>query len=387
MVVMSVKRFIESVPSPAPAAPPSLPATADAGPRLVTTPLPEGLRESPREQPVEVRRDDGQERIPRQPETPDRLVRNPGIPLDLGLVREIRVNRSAVERRAATIPTRRTVKKEWQAAWLLRAITLMDLTTLSGDDTPGTVRRLCAKARRPLRDDLASSLGVEELGITVGAVCVYHAMVPTAVEALAGTHIPVAAVSTGFPAGLSPLEERVAEIRASVAAGAREIDIVITRAHVLTGNYAALYDEVRQFREACGDAHMKAILATGVLATLGNVARASMVAMQAGADFIKTSTGKEAVNATLPFALVMCRTIREYHERTGVRVGFKPAGGIRSAKTALEYLYLMKEELGDRWLRADLFRFGASALLTDIERQLEHFVTGRYAATYRMPMP
>ena len=302
-------------------------------------------------------------------------------------MRAIRVNRSAVERRAATIPTRRTVKKEWQAAWLLRAITLMDLTTLSGDDTPGTVRRLCAKARRPLRDDLERALDIEELAITVGAVCVYHAMVPTAVEALAGTHIPVAAVSTGFPAGLSPLEERIAEIRASVAAGAREIDIVITRAHVLTGNYEALYDEVRRFRDACGDAHMKAILATGELATLGNVARASMVAMQAGADFIKTSTGKEGVNATLPFALVMCRMIRDYHERTGHAIGFKPAGGIRSAKSALEYMYLMKEELGDRWLRADLFRFGASALLTDIERQLEHFVTGRYAAAYRMPMP
>ena len=317
----------------------------------------------------------------------DHLERNPGIPLDLDVVRAIRVNRSAVERRAATIPTRRTVKKEWQAGWLLRAITLMDLTTLSGDDTPGTVRRLCAKARRPLREDLARSLGVADLDITVGAVCVYHALVPTAVEALRGTSIPVAAVSTGFPAGLSPFEQRVAEIGASVAAGAREIDIVITRGHVLTGNWQALYDEVRAFRAACGDAHLKAILATGELATLGNVARASMVAMQAGADFIKTSTGKEGVNATMSFALVMARMIREYFERTGYAIGFKPAGGIRSAKGALEYLYLMKEELGDRWLRPDLFRFGASALLTDIERQLEHFVTGRYSAAYRQPMP
>jgi deoxyribose-phosphate aldolase len=317
----------------------------------------------------------------------DHVERNPGIPLDLDVVRAIRVNRSAVERRAATIPTRRTVKKEWQAAWLLRAITLMDLTTLSGDDTPGNVRRLCAKARRPIRDDLAQALGVDQLGITVGAVCVYHAMVPTAVEALAGSGIPVAAVSTGFPAGLSPIEQRIAEIRASVAAGAREIDIVITRAHVLTGNYEALYDEVRRFREACGDAHMKTILATGELATLNNVARASMVAMQAGADFIKTSTGKEGVNATLPFALVMSRMIREYFEQTGYAIGFKPAGGIRTAKSSLEYLYLMKEELGDRWLKPDLFRFGASSLLTDIERQLEHFVTGRYAAAHRQPMP
>ena len=316
----------------------------------------------------------------------DHVERNPGTALDLDVVRSIRVNRSAVERRAATIPTRRTVKREWQAAWLLRAITLIDLTTLSGDDTPGNVRRLCAKARHPLRDDILDALAVRGLDIKVGAVCVYHAFVQTAVEALARSGIPVAAVSAGFPAGLNPLEQRIDEIRASVNAGAREIDIVITRAHVLTGDYEAVYDEVRRFRDACGDAHMKAILATGELATLGNVARASMVAMQAGADFIKTSTGKEGVNATLPFALVMSRMIREYFEQTGYAVGFKPAGGIRSAKNALEYLYLMKEELGDRWLRSDLFRFGASSLLTDIERQLEHFVTGRYAAAHRQPM-
>ena len=313
--------------------------------------------------------------------------RNPGMPLDLDVVRALRVNRSAVERRAATIGTRRTVKKEWQAAWLLRAITLMDLTTLSGDDTPGNVQRLCAKAKNPLRSDLVEALGAGPLDIKVGAVCVYHALVPTAVAALEGSGIPVAAVSTGFPAGLSPVAQRIEEIRASVAAGAQEIDIVITRSNVLTGNWEALYSEVKAFREACGEAHMKAILATGELATLGNVARASMVAMQAGADFIKTSTGKEGVNATIPFGLVMCRMIREYFEQTGYAVGFKPAGGIRTAKTALEFLYLMKEELGDRWLRADLFRFGASALLTDIERQLEHFTTQRYSAAHRHPMP
>jgi deoxyribose-phosphate aldolase len=313
--------------------------------------------------------------------------RNQGTPLDLDAVRSVHVNRSAVERRAATIPTRRTVKKEWQAAWLLRAISLIDLTTLAGDDTAGNVRRLCAKARHPLRDDIERALSVKDLRIQVGAVCVYHALVPTAVEALRGTNIPVAAVSAGFPAGLSPLEQRIEEIRSSVAVGAREIDIVITRAHVLTGNWHALYDEVKAFREACGDAHMKAILATGELATLNNVARASIVAMQAGADFIKTSTGKEGVNATLAFSLVMTRMIREYHEQTGYSVGFKPAGGIRSAKNVLEYMYLMKDELGDRWLKPDLFRIGASALLTDIERQLEHFLTGRYAAAHRMPMP
>jgi len=326
--------------------------------------------------------------VPRTHRPPaETLERNPGTTLDLDVVRGIRVNRSAVERRASTIPTRRTVKKQWQAAWLLRAITLMDLTTLSGDDTAGNVKRLCAKGRRPLREDLLESLGAGELDVKVGAICVYHALVPVAVEALRGSGIPVAAVSTGFPAGLSPFEQRLAEIPASVAAGAKEIDIVITRGHVLTGNWQALYDEVKAFRGACGEAHLKAILATGELATLTNVARASMVAMQAGADFIKTSTGKEGVNATMPFALVMSRMIREYYEQTGYAVGFKPAGGIRTAKTALEYLYLMKEELGDRWLRPDLFRFGASALLTDIERQLEHFVTGRYAAAHRHPMP
>jgi len=312
--------------------------------------------------------------------------RNPGIPLNADEIARIRVNRSAVERRAATIPARRTVKKAHQAAWLLRAIACIDLTTLSGDDTPGTVERLCAKARRPLRDDLVDALGVRELDIKVGAVCVYHTLVPTAVRALEGSGIPVAAVSTGFPAGLSPMAQRVEEIRASVEAGAREIDIVITRAHVLLGRWDALYDEVRAFREACGDAHMKAILATGELATLSNVARASRVAMMAGADFIKTSTGKETANATIPVGLVMARMIRAYEEETGFAVGLKPAGGIRSAKGALEWLIMMKEELGDRWLAPSLYRFGASGLLTDIERQLEHFVTGRYSAANRHPM-
>ncbi len=312
--------------------------------------------------------------------------RNPGIPLNLDLVRALRINRSAVERRAATIPTRRTVKKEWQAAWLLRAITCIDLTTLQGDDTPTNVLRLCAKAKSPVRPDLLAALGAADIGITVGAVCVYHAFVPLAVEALQGSAIPVAAVSTGFPAGLNPLPQRIEEIKASVAAGAEEIDVVITRAHALAGAWETLYDEVRAFREACGDAHMKVILGTGDLATLVNVARASQVAMMAGADFIKTSTGKETVNATLPVGVVMTRQIRDYHERTGYAVGFKPAGGIRKAKQALDWLILMKEELGERWLRASLFRLGASALLTDIERQLEYFVTGRYSAAHHHPM-
>ena len=312
--------------------------------------------------------------------------RNPGIALDLDWVNAARVNRSAVERRASTLPGRRTVKSHWQAAWLVRAIQVIDLTTLGGDDTPGNVRRLCAKARHPMRADLAEALGVTSLGVTTGAVCVYHEMVETAVQALAGTHIPVAAVSAGFPAGLNPLDLRIEEIRRSVAAGAREIDIVISRRHVLTGNWRALYDETRAFREACGPAHLKTILATGELATLRNVYRASLICMMAGADFIKTSTGKETVNATLPVSLVMARAIREYQARTGAKVGFKPAGGLRTAKQALDWLILMKEELGDEWLTPSLFRIGASSLLADIERQLEHYVTGAYSAGFRHPM-
>jgi deoxyribose-phosphate aldolase len=312
--------------------------------------------------------------------------RNPGTPLELEWLRGVQVNRSAAERRASTLTTRRTVKKQWQAAWLLHAVRCMDLTTLAGDDTTGRVERLCAKARSPIRPDLLASLGVGDQRVTVAAVCVYHRFVGTAVRALQGSGIPVAAVSTGFPAGLSPFELRVAEIGASVADGAEEIDIVVTRSHVLTGNWPALYEEVRAFRAACGPAHLKTILATGELATLRNVARASLVCMMAGADFIKTSTGKEAQNATLPVSLVMARMIREYYERTGFRIGFKPAGGISAAKDALAWLILMKEELGREWMEPSLFRFGASSLLSDVERQLEHFVTGRYSAYNRHPM-
>jgi len=312
--------------------------------------------------------------------------RNPGTPFDPSAVEGVLVNRSAIERRVATLPTRRTVKKEWQAAWLLHAITTIDLTTLSGDDTPGTVRRLCAKARQPLRPELMQALGIAGRPIATGAVCVYHEMVPTAVEALKGTGIPVAAVSTGFPAGLNPHALKLKEIEASVTAGAAEIDIVISRRHVLTGNWKALYDEVRDFREVCGPAHMKAILAVGELGTLKNVMRASLVCMQAGSDFIKTSTGKESVNATLHNSLVMVRAIREFYEQTGYKVGFKPAGGIRTAKQALDWLILMKEELGEEWMQPHLFRIGASALLNDIERQLEHFAYGRYASMQYQPL-
>jgi len=313
-------------------------------------------------------------------------ARNPGFPLDLDWVERVRMNRSALERRAGSIGGRRSVKKDWQVAWLLKAITLIDLTTLNSDDTAGRVERLCAKARHPVRSDILEGLGVTELDIKPGAVCVYHTFVPTAVAALEGTGIPVAAVSTAFPHGLAPLETRLAEIEASVAAGAGEIDIVINRHEVLTGDWQGLYDEVKAMRRACGDAHLKTILGTGDLATLNQVGKASLVCMLAGADFIKTSTGKEKVNATLPVSLAMVRMIRWFAEETGIEIGYKPAGGISSAKTALDYMALMKEELGVHWLQPHLFRFGASSLLTDIERQLEHGLTGHYSADYRQPM-
>ncbi len=316
----------------------------------------------------------------RQPE------RNPGMPFRPELFSNLRINRSAVERRAANFGKRRSIKKDHQAAWLLKAITCIDLTTLAGDDTPGKVRRLCQKAKRPVRKDILQALGVADLGITTAAVCVYHNLIETAVEELKGSGIPVAAVSTGFPAGQIPLPLKLAQVRESVKAGAREIDIVISRAKVLTGDWQGLYDEVSAYREACGDAHVKAILATGELGTLSNVAKASWVCMMAGSDFIKTSTGKESVNATLPFSLVMVRAIRDYHELTGHWVGYKPAGGIGKAKEALEYLILIKEELGNHWLTPHLFRFGASSLLGDIERQLEHHLTGSYSAQFRHPV-
>lgn len=314
------------------------------------------------------------------------LSGNRGTSLNLDWVENVRVNTSAVERRAATLVTRRTVKKDWQIAWLLKAITCMDLTTLSGDDTDERVKRLCAKARQPIQREIVEKLGIRELQIQVGAVCVYHLFVETARRALEGTKIHVAAVSTGFPAGLNPFEERLAEIRRSVEAGAEEIDIVITRAHVFGAQWQRLYDEIVAFRDACGPAHLKVILGTGDLMTLRNVAKASLVAMMAGANFIKTSTGKETVNATLPVGLVMTRAIREYAEETGMAVGFKPAGGIRTAKQSVEWLMLMKEELGNSWLEPHLLRLGASSMLGDIERQLEFHATGRYSAGYRLPI-
>ncbi|WP_169053274.1 deoxyribose-phosphate aldolase [Falsirhodobacter xinxiangensis] len=305
--------------------------------------------------------------------------RNPGIALDLAMFEGHAVNRSGAERRAASLVSRRTVKKEYQAAWLVNAIRCIDLTTLAGDDTEGRVKRLCAKARQPLAPRIMEGLGLDAL--TTGAVCVYPTMVPHAVRALRGSGIPVASVATGFPAGLMPLRLRLEEIRYAVDEGADEIDIVITREHALRADWSALYDEVAAMREACGAAHLKAILATGDLQTLRNVYSASMVAMQAGADFIKTSTGKEGVNATLPVSLIMLRALRDYGDATGHRIGFKPAGGMKSSKDALNWQFLMNEEMGRDWLEPDLFRLGASSMLADIERQLEHHVTGRYAAS------
>ena len=339
-------------------------------------------------EPIETRGASLHRLTPAQPSSEDTaLPRNPGMPLDLGWLEEMRhVNRSALERRVGTLTKRRSIKADNQAAWLLRAISLMDLTTLSSDDTPERVRRLCAKAKNPLRPDIVEGLGLGDTVIRPAAICVYHPFVATAVEALQGTGIHVAAVSTAFPHGLAPLQTRLAEIIASVGDGADEIDVVIPRGLVLGGHWQELYDEIAAFREACGEAHLKVILGTGDLSTLRNVTLASMVAMMAGADFIKTSTGKESVNATLPVGLAMARCIRAYRERTGHLIGFKPAGGISTAKASLDWMVLMREELGRRWLEPDLFRFGASSLLTDIERQLEHHLTGRYSAAHRHAM-
>lgn len=312
--------------------------------------------------------------------------KNLGLDLDLDWVLSTQANTSAIERRANNIGTRRSIKKQYQAAWLLKAITLIDLTTLSGDDTERRVERLCAKGKKPINENLALALGVNDLEITVGAICVYHEMVKTAVMALKDSNIPVAAVSTGFPAGLSPLNLRIKEIRESVRAGAAEIDIVISRRHVLNGNWKALFKEVKSFKEACGESHMKAILATGELGTLRNVARASIVCMMAGADFIKTSTGKENINANLNNSLVMLRMIREFNEYSGKKIGFKPAGGISTAKLVIEFLILVMEELGEDWLNPNLLRIGASSLLIDIERQLYHYAFGRYATKDKLAM-
>jgi deoxyribose-phosphate aldolase len=314
------------------------------------------------------------------------IIRNPGIDFQVDKFCDLKINLSAVEQRCQEYAKRRSIKKEKQAAWLLKVVRLIDLTTLSGDDTRTRVRRLCKKALNPINEKTKAALDIGDLNLKTAAVCVYHEMLSEAATHLKGTGVHLAAVSTGFPAGLSPLPLRIEEIKYSVEAGADEIDIVISRRHVLEGNWEELYNEVKMFREACGEAHLKTILATGELGNLTNIAKASVVCMMAGADFIKTSTGKEPTNATLPVSLVMARMIRDYYESTGYMVGFKPAGGISDTKTALQFMTLMQEELGRRWLEPDLFRFGASSLLGDIERQLDHFTSGYYSAAYRHPL-
>ncbi len=303
--------------------------------------------------------------------------------LDLEWINNVQVNLSAVERRTATLIKRRSVKKEYQAAWLLKAITLIDLTTLSGDDTYGKVDRLCEKAIHPLSFELQKLLEIPERSISVAALCVYHHLVKEAKKKLKD-RIPIAAVSTGFPAGLSSFKTRKQEIIDSINNGADEVDIVINRGFVLQNDWKRLYDEVKTFKLAAKKKHIKAILGVGDLETMRNVAKASLVCMMAGADFIKTSTGKETINANLNNSLVMLRMIREFHEITRKKIGFKPAGGISSAKLVIEFLILVLEELGSEWINPKLLRIGASSLLIDIERQLYHFAVGRYANKDKM---
>jgi len=302
-------------------------------------------------------------------------------------VNSVEVNRPCLERRAATHAMRRSIKKSAQLAWLCRIVTCIDLTALAGDDTETNVTRMCIKARHPLRTDFMERLGFDSKRVlTVGAVCVYPNRVKDCVQALKGTNVPIASVAAGFPAGQTPLKQRLEEIEEAVKLGATEIDIVITREHVIAKNWQPLYDETKAMREKCGKALLKVILAVGELPTLRDVYKASLVTMMAGADFIKTSTGKEPINATLPVGILMARAVRDYFERTGYKVGFKPAGGIRSAKDALTWMAMMYEELGEEWTHPNLFRIGASALLLDIERQIEHGLSGHYAAKYYMPL-
>ncbi len=306
------------------------------------------------------------------------MFKDSSFDLNIDWLNNVKINLSAVERRTSTLVKRRTVKKENQVAWLLKAISLIDLTTLSGDDTYGKVDRLCQKAIRPISLDISNALNLKNLSINVAAVCVYHHLIVEAKKILP-KNIPVAAVSTGFPAGLSSINTRKLEIKNSIEKGADEIDIVINRGFVLQNNWKKLYKEVRDFKNIAKDKHIKAILGVGDLGTMRNVAKASLVCMMAGADFIKTSTGKESTNANLNNSLVMLRMIRHFYEMTGKKIGFKPAGGISTAKTVLEFLILVKEELGDDWINPKLLRIGASSLLIDIERQLYHFALGRYA--------
>jgi deoxyribose-phosphate aldolase len=280
------------------------------------------------------------------------------------------VDQVGAEARAATLATR-SIKASSKAWALDCAISMVDLTTLEGQDTPGKVRALCAKARRPDPSDPSVP--------PVAAVCVYGDLVPVAARALEGSGVRVAAVATAFPSGRASLDVKLADTREAVAAGADEIDMVIDRGAFLAGRFGQVFEEIVAIREACGPAHLKVILETGELATYDNVRRASWLAMLAGADFVKTSTGKVPVAATLPVTLVMLEAVRDFRERTGRRVGVKAAGGIRSAKDAIRYLVLVNETAGEDWLDPDLFRFGASSLLNDLLMQRSKLATGRYA--------
>jgi deoxyribose-phosphate aldolase len=281
------------------------------------------------------------------------------------------VDQVGIEERAAAL-AKRSIKKSAKVAGLHLAVRMMDLTTLEGKDSPGKVRQLCRKARAPLTSD--ASVG------PCAAICVYPNLVPVAKAALEGSGVKVASVSTAFPSGQSPLEVKLADVRSAVRLGADEIDMVIDRGAMLAGHYAKVFDEIAATKEACGSAHLKVILETGELGSYDVVRKASELAMAAGGDFIKTSTGKVQPAATPAVTLVMLEAIRDHYQATGQRIGMKPAGGVRTAKQALHYLVLVKETLGDAWLTPDLFRFGASALLNDVLMQLEKEKTGAYQA-------
>jgi deoxyribose-phosphate aldolase len=297
------------------------------------------------------------------------LPRGFELPLEPRLPRIGSVDQVAVEERAASL-ARRSIKRESKLWALDLAIRMMDLTTLEGADTPGKVAALCSKAARP--DP------VDRTVPPVAAVCVYPNLVPHAKERLEGTGVKVASVATGFPSGQYPTELKVADVRAAVELGADEIDMVIDRGAFLSGRYAKVYDEIVRVKEACGELHLKVILETGELGTYDNVRRASLLAMAAGGDFVKTSTGKVSPAATLPVSLVMLEAIRDVHDETGRKVGFKPAGGIRTAKQAIQHLVLVHETLGPDWLTPDLHRFGASSLLNDVLMQIRKERTGAY---------
>lgn len=295
---------------------------------------------------------------------------------DLEWARAARVSPTALARRAAAVGRARRRSGRSEPELLARAVRLLDLTTLAGDDTPDHVARLAAAAARPLRDGLWDRLHLEGPPPTVASVCVYPALVPAAVAALRGTGIPVAAVAGGFPAGQVPLGQKTDEVRRALEAGAGEIDAVISRAHVLAGDWAALYDEVAAIRAACGEAVLKTILATGDLGTYRQVAISARVCLLAGADFVKTSTGKERTNATLAVGLVLARAIRAHAYRSGRLAGLKPAGGLATAQDALDWLVLARADLGPGATEPTRLRLGASGLLADLERRLSRFAAG-----------